>query len=448
MKKSPFVMLALIVAVSLCGGGCSHRHTFSDQWSFDGTAHYHKATCGHDEVADSAAHDFGEAQIVTPATCTAEGKKVMECSVCGYQAEEAIPPSHSYVQKYDYAYHYTECTVCGDKIGYEAHDGNPCGTCGHTADYSALEFAENGPDAYQVKGMGDCTDAVVNIPAVYEGKPVTAIDGYAFKDAEFTQVNLPATITSIGIAAFMYCDHLEKINIPASVVSLGGNAFNGCAALNEIALPDTITAIGGFCFDGSGVYNKDENWTDNVLYIGKYAIQGKESTLSGPLEIREGTLGVATYAFSGCTHITEIKLPASVGFIGVGAFSECLDTTVMTVDGGNENYYAEGNCIVEKKAKRVVGGCPTSVILKDVKIIGESAFSGLEITEITIPVSVESIESYAFGFCDQLEDFNYEGTLDQWKQIALGTGWKSDTLSWWVIHCTDGFINPMGETKK
>lgn len=431
-----------------CFAGCDHKHTFSTDWSHDETKHFHSATCGHDVFADAEEHTYGEEKIVVPATCTQNGKKVKECSACGYKEEETIPAAHTYQMEYDYAYHFKKCTVCGDTLEKEAHNGDPCVTCGNNVVYSALEIEENGENAYKVTGLGDCIDSVINIPATYEGKPVNAIDGYAFRFAEFTQVNIPASVTSIGIAAFMYCSALEKINIPDSVTYLGGNAFNGCSALNDVDLPDSITEIGGFCFEGSGIFNNAEKWTDNVLYIGNYAIKGDEEKFNGPLNIKEGTLAVATYAFSGCKHMTEIDIPKSVKHIGVGAFSECLDTTAMTVDTDNEIYYSEGNCIVEKATKKLVAGCPTSVIPKDIKIIGESSFSSLELTEITIPVSVESIENFAFGFCDKLEDFNYEGSIDQWKEIKLGTGWKSDTLSWWVIHCSDGFINPMGETKK
>lgn len=514
MKKRLFVALALTMAVSVCGGGCSHVHAFSESWSFNETAHFHKTTCGHDEIADSAPHTFGAETVVKAANCTEDGKKEKQCSVCGYKAVETIPAAHQYEMQYDNMHHYMQCSVCEDKIdiashtygaeqvvepagcnkagkkekecsvcGYKdvkeipaethhyeiqyddehhysecgkcgdkkdetAHDGDPCSVCGHTSFSVGLQFVENGADAYQVKGIGECTDSVVKIPSSYNNKPVTAIDGYAFYEEEITQVVIPETVTSIGIAAFMYCGNLTKINIPTSVVSLGGNAFNGCTELTEIELPDTITEIGGFCFTNTGIYNASKNWTDNVLYIGNYAIKGDEEKFTGPLEIRAGTLAIATYAFSGCTHMTEINIPASVKHIGIGAFSECLDTTVMTVDAGNEVYYAEGNCIIEREAKRIVSGCPASAIPKDIKIIGEDSFKALDITEITIPVSVGSIERNAFGFCDKLEDFNYEGSLDQWKLITLGMGWKSDGLSWWTVHCTDGFINPMGETKK
>lgn len=101
----------------------------------------------------------------------------------------------------------------------------------------------------------------------------------------------------------------------------------------------------------------------------------------------------------------------------------------ITVDDENEIFYDETNCLIERESLKVVAGCSTSVIPSNIKIIGESSFSALDITEINIPHSVEAIEDFAFGYCDECEDFNYDGTIDEWKSIKLGTGWKSDALS-------------------
>ncbi|MCD8120348.1 MAG: leucine-rich repeat domain-containing protein, partial [Lachnospiraceae bacterium] len=70
------------------------------------------------------------------------------------------------------------------------------------------------------------TDTVVEVPAAYEGLPVTVLgaletkswgscDGFYESDVE--KVILPEGLLTIGNGAFMYCENLEEIVIPDSV---------------------------------------------------------------------------------------------------------------------------------------------------------------------------------------------------------------------------------------
>ena len=95
MKKTIRNLLAATIA-SFMLMGCNqtspdHVHTFASEWSHDETSHWHAATCGHDVKDATAAHTFGDWEIVTPATETATGLKKHTCSVCDYEATETIP---------------------------------------------------------------------------------------------------------------------------------------------------------------------------------------------------------------------------------------------------------------------------------------------------------------------------------------------------------------------
>ena len=52
---------------------------------------------------------------------------------------------------------------------------------------------------------------------------------------------------------------------------------------------------------------------------------------------------IGTYAFAGCTGITELSIPSSVKNIGYGAFSQCINLTVSVPDTvgqiGQEAFY-------------------------------------------------------------------------------------------------------------
>lgn len=59
--------------------------------------------------------------------------------------------------------------------------------------------------------------------------------------------------------------------------------------------------------------------------------------------------------------------------------------------------------------------------------------------QFTIPINITEIGYYAFSGCSSLEILKYEGTMDMWGNISLGTDWYSGTLLTQVI-CLDGVV--------
>jgi M6 family metalloprotease-like protein len=101
-----------------------HEHSFSSDWTSDGTGHWHACECG--EKSDFAAHDEEIDQAVE-STCTAQGKtEGSHCSVCAYvlKAQTATPlKEHIYSNDWvtNANEHWRECTVCRKKTGREVH---------------------------------------------------------------------------------------------------------------------------------------------------------------------------------------------------------------------------------------------------------------------------------------------------------------------------------------
>ena len=61
---------------------------------------------------------------------------------------------------------------------------------------------------------------------------------------------------------------------------------------------------------------------------------------------------------------------------------------------------------------------------------------GLE--EVTIPVTVTKIGSYAFDQCESLKTIRYEGTEEEWKQIEIAAGNDFLLQATVIYNCTDG----------
>ena len=81
--------------------GEAKGHTFSDQWNYDETYHWHPATCEHsDEKGDFGPHRWDDGVITQNAGHNVNGEKLYTCLDCGYQKTEIIPGQpHEYNQE-------------------------------------------------------------------------------------------------------------------------------------------------------------------------------------------------------------------------------------------------------------------------------------------------------------------------------------------------------------
>ena len=268
----------------------------------------------------------------------------------------------------------------------------------------------------------------VIIPSTLGGYPVTSIGTWAFAWCEnLTSITIPDGVTSIGESMFYCCSKLESITIPNGVTSIGRDAFEGCTSITSIVIPDgvttiseyaffdcqamtsitlsdSITSIGNYAFLDTGYYLNEDNWEDNVLYIGKHLIKANSSIIDDCI-VKDGTLTIADYAFAFREELTGIVISNSVKNIGECAFGGCAALESITVDSGNTVFHSEGNCLIDTENKVLVAGCKNSVIPTDnsVTSIGDYAFYGnYEITSITIPENITSISWCSFAECGAL----------------------------------------------
>ena len=70
-------------------------------------------------------------------------------------------------------------------------------------------------------------------------------------------IELPATLTSIGAQVFYGCDSLQTIYIPDGVTAIGDEAFDYCTKLKYARLPEGLQTIGIGCFA----------WNENLQYL-------------------------------------------------------------------------------------------------------------------------------------------------------------------------------------
>ena len=250
-----------------------------------------------------------------------------------------------------------------------------------------------------------------------------------------------------------YAYFLETIVIPETykgkpVTRIIGDSFSD--NLKSITFPSSITIIDNpRTFSETDYFKNEENWENGALYIGKCLAAVKE-TFSGEFVIKEGTVSISSYAFSGCSKLTGVTIPSSVTSIGNYAFQYCSALTSVTIPNsvtsiGGSAFY---NCtsltsVTIPNSVTSIGyeafyNCSslTSVTIGNgVKSIGNYAFSGCSsLTSVTIPDSVMSIGDYAFYYCDSLTSIKYRGTEEQWKAISKGSDWDLYTNNYTITY--------------
>ena len=279
-----------------------------------------------------------------------------------------IPAGVTYIGSRAFGYYYDDnfvfTKVDGFKINYTKNtEGHYYATENGFSDETCLitYVVENSDTLAIEKYTGH--DKTYVIPSEIDGKKITRIDSYAFKNrTSLTSVTIPDGVTIIGAQAFNGCTALTDINIPDGVTRIGSYAFNECSALADIKIPDSVTAIGMGAFNDTAIFN---NQDPTAKYVGKWLVYYDQTVTTA--SIKADTVGIADIAFHGC-KIENIVIPDKVKYIGNNAFSSCswLESVVI----------------------------PDSVIT-----IGEAAFLSCDsLASVSIPASVVSIEKMAFGF--------------------------------------------------
>ncbi len=174
----------------------------------------------------------------------------------------------------------------------------------------------------------------------------------------WVEINLPDSITSIGMWAFAYCDGLEKVTIPKGMTNLTTQSFVVCSNIKEVTLHSGITQISPVFFDGctnitkfnlpadnqsfsligSTLYNKEQtkligSFTSNIEFPDTLKIIG-ENALSSfrvySITLPNGITTIEKYAFSGST-ISKVSLPDSLTTIADNAFYDCFNLYSITI---------------------------------------------------------------------------------------------------------------------
>ncbi len=249
------------------------------------------------------------------------------------------------------------------------------------------QAVSEGEETYPVVGIGNNAFQYQNgedypnpIATVTLPEGLESIGSRAFNYTTVTSVQFPASLTSLGAAAFMESQDLTSVTFAdgSSLTAIPAQAFRK-TGLTAITLPDTVVSIGDSAFQQSKLASValpsvgGAAFSTNVLTA---------VTLPTTLE----TLGEDAFAENALASLT---LPASITELGRGAFRDNQITGVSLASG---SALAAIPAYAFRSNELAALELPTSVTS-----IGEAAFADNEISELALPDHVASVGDHAFA---------------------------------------------------
>ncbi|OPZ33585.1 MAG: hypothetical protein BWY97_00522 [Tenericutes bacterium ADurb.BinA124] len=289
-------------------------------------------------------------------------------------------------------------------------------------------FIDDG-DGYFIKAYIG-TDKDVVIPSTYNGKPVKALEKWAFfLNANLESVFIPGSIKTIGVDVFCTCIALKSVTIEEGVEKIDMCAFMACPALTSIVLPNSLKEIGDAAFAECETL-ESVTFGNGLETICMWAFSNCTSLVEISLPNNVKTIGEK--AFGNCSSLENITIPDSIETIDLDAFADCTSLTYTLYENGKYLGNADNSYVALIEVLDTEG---TSFTVHDnCKVLANSAFENYaNFTTITLGNNLNNISDKAFSGCTSLTAINvpnsakyiganaFEG-CSALKTVVLGSG--------------------------
>ena len=244
-----------------------------------------------------------------------------------------------------------------------------------------------------------------------------SISDYAFRGTGFVAgitVNIPASVTKIGISAFEGTA-IAGVNFPenSKLKSIGRDAFYGCTSITSMTFPKSLTLVGPCAFVGcSNLQNVAFAEGSSLATIGESAFES--CTKLESIIIPENVLTIGAKAFYGCGNLAKVNIQSvKISTVGAKIFAGTKLSEVVLSE--NMSYIPEN---IFDHASFVAG--TTVSIPSSVTVIKECAFNSSNIAHLAFQgTGLKKIETKAFEDCTSLEEINLPDSVESIGQAAF-----------------------------
>ncbi len=255
---------------------------------------------------------------------------------------------------------------------------------------------------------------------------VKTIGKYAFSATGLTEITFPSTLDPDGIGDQMLRNttKLEKVTFLGSYTRIPGYCFNGCSSLQTIETYGMLKVVNFNAFVNCGkldeiIVHSGVPFEDDNMFEGNLKTLLKDGYLT--VKVPSGS-GYAT----GKVCITPSSSSISVGSDCVGFSNEALASTVGKggkITSANPSIVcSDGAVYMGDELLYVAPSAASPEIKEGTTRIDSLSMSGLtNARSITIPESVENVDSYAISSNSNLQRVLFYGSphLDT-EAISLG----------------------------
>ena len=241
---------------------------------------------------------------------------------------------------------------------------------------------------------------------------ITAIASYAFygvKNDSLVNVNLSATIKSIGDKAFGK-SNVASINIQ-NVSSLGEAIFENCEDLTTITLPSTLTIIPQSTFAGTKALTSLK-LSENITTIGQNAFAN--SNIKEVVFANKTSNIVGDNAFSNCQNLTNITFATDLENLQLGKNSFKGTQNLKSISLDATNVTIQDNAFVQSGVESVSLGINNTISTN-------AFYENQSIKELALSENVATVNigDYAFYSTANLTNIDFKNATVNVGEFAF-----------------------------
>lgn len=276
----------------------------------------------------------------------------------------------------------------------------------------------------EITGIGECTDRILRIPPIIDGKVVNAVGGAAFRQCtSICEVELPDCVRTIAAAAFSECTNLTKVSIGNGVIEIGRRAFSKCTRLTDVYFGSNVATIQSEAFSCCGMLTTVEVSGDNKTFFSQsncvIKTEGNELVVGNKTgSIPRCVTKIGQDAFREYDGLCHVLIPASVEEIGCGAFFGCKNLATVNMEHGVTKIGKSAFACCSRLREVLIPGSVSAIdeetfldccnlqkaeLQDGIVSVLSNAFKGCSgLTKIKLPKGMTTIKYYAFLNCANL----------------------------------------------